>query len=200
MIELGRARRRDSAGPGAEVAVYAARLSTPIGSLWLFGTRDGLLTLALPNETGAAAEARVRRRLGRARITVVEDEAAHDAALAQLADYFSGARRSFDLPLAPRGTPFQRLVWRAVAAIPFGETRSYGAIARAIGRPAAARAVGAANGANPLPLVIPCHRVVGANGAPVGYGGGLETKLRLLALERRYRTADDERPLMENAR
>lgn len=171
-------------GGGAGLVVRYAALATPIGPLQLFGTAEGLLTLALPGESRAGAEARLRRRLGRAAVTIVEDLAAHEAALAQLADYFAGARRPFALPLAPRGTPFQRLVWDAVAAIPHGETRSYGAIARAIGRPAASRAVGAANGANPLPLLIPCHRVVGARGLPVGYGGGLALKLRLLALER----------------
>jgi methylated-DNA-[protein]-cysteine S-methyltransferase len=100
-----------------------------------------------------------------------------------LADYFQGRRRSFDLRLRPEGTEFQRSVWQALAAIPYGETRSYADIARAIGRPSATRAVGAANGANPLPIVLPCHRVVGANGSLTGFGGGLETKKFLLNLE-----------------
>jgi methylated-DNA-[protein]-cysteine S-methyltransferase len=101
-------------------------------------------------------------------------------AAAQLAEYFAGTRRTFDLPLAPRGTGFQRIVWHALAKIPYGETRSYGELARAIGRPAASRAVGAANGKNPLSIVVPCHRVVGASGELTGYAGGVATKRWLL--------------------
>lgn len=101
----------------------------------------------------------------------------------QLLAYFAGELRRFELPLEPEGTAFERRVWDAVAAIPYGDTRSYAEIARAVGSPGAARAVGAANGANPLPILIPCHRVVGSNGALTGYGGGLELKRRLLDLE-----------------
>ncbi len=101
----------------------------------------------------------------------------------ELEEYFSGARRSFDLPVRLRGTEFQRLVWAALTEIPYGETRSYGQIARRIGRPGAARAVGMACHANPVVLLIPCHRVIGSSGALTGFGGGLEIKKRLLALE-----------------
>jgi len=111
-----------------------------------------------------------------------DDNAVADVA-AQLHEYFRGQRCAFDLELAPRGTEFQLAVWKALQRIPYGETRSYAEIARAIGRPAAVRAVGAANGANPIPIVIPCHRVVGSNGSLTGFGGGLETKRWLLALE-----------------
>lgn len=106
-----------------------------------------------------------------------------DAAEAQLREYFAGARRTFDLPLAPHGTAFQQRVWAALRAIPYGETRTYGELAAAIGNPNASRAVGMANHRNPLPIVIPCHRVIGANGTLTGYAGGLEIKRRLLALE-----------------
>jgi len=92
-------------------------------------------------------------------------------------------RREFDLPLDLRGTGFQRRAWAAVASIPYGQTRTYADIARAIGQPKAARAVGAANGANPLPLVVPCHRVIGSNGSLTGYGGGLDVKRKLLVME-----------------
>jgi len=102
----------------------------------------------------------------------------------QLESYFAGRRRAFDLPLEPRGTPFQREVWQALRAIPFGETRSYGELARQLGRPAATRAVGAANGRNPIAIVIPCHRVIGADGSLTGYGGGMERKRWLLEHER----------------
>jgi methylated-DNA-[protein]-cysteine S-methyltransferase len=105
-------------------------------------------------------------------------------ALSQLQAYFSGRLREFHLPLDMAGTEFQLGVWRQLQTIPYGTTCSYSAIAQAIGRPAAVRAVGAANGANPLPIVVPCHRVIGASGSLVGYGGGLPLKKRLLALER----------------
>jgi methylated-DNA-[protein]-cysteine S-methyltransferase len=101
----------------------------------------------------------------------------------QLQAYFAGQLREFSLPLDLQGTDFQKRVWGQVAAIPYGETRSYGQIATAIGSPRAVRAVGAANGANPVPIVVPCHRVIGANGKLVGYGGGLALKKRLLELE-----------------
>jgi len=102
----------------------------------------------------------------------------------QLRAYFAGVLRQFDLPLDLAGTPFQQRVWQELLKIPYGETRSYGQVARDMGAPAAIRAVGAANGANPVPIVVPCHRVVGANGKLTGYGGGLPLKQRLLALER----------------
>ena len=106
-----------------------------------------------------------------------------DEAARQLEEYFAGRRREFDLPLAPAGTPFQCAVWAALRGIPYGETRSYKQIASAVGRPAACRAVGMANHRNPLPIVIPCHRVVGVSGALTGYAGGLDIKRKLLAVE-----------------
>ena len=104
-------------------------------------------------------------------------------AAAQLRAYFAGELREFDLPLAPRGTPFQLSAWAAVSAIPYGSTATYAEIAAALGRPSACRAVGAANGRNPLPVIVPCHRVIGAAGALTGYGGGLDRKRSLLDLE-----------------
>jgi methylated-DNA-[protein]-cysteine S-methyltransferase len=103
----------------------------------------------------------------------------------QLREYFAGKRRSFDFPLAPKGTEFQLAVWNALLAIPYGDTTTYAELARRIGRPSAVRAVGAANGANPIPVIIPCHRVIGSNGTLTGYGGGIERKQWLLALEGR---------------
>jgi methylated-DNA-[protein]-cysteine S-methyltransferase len=103
----------------------------------------------------------------------------------QLAEYFDGRRSTFDLPLAPRGTPFQQAVWRALLAVPFGATSTYGAIAGAVGRSTAVRAVGAAVGANPIGIVVPCHRIVGSDGSLTGYAGGLDRKTWLLALEAR---------------
>lgn len=106
-----------------------------------------------------------------------------DAAETQLREYFAGERQSFDLPLAPAGTPFQRAVWDALCAIPYGETRTYAQIAAAIGSPKACRAVGMANNRNPIAILIPCHRVIGASGSLTGYAGGLDVKQALLALE-----------------
>ncbi len=103
----------------------------------------------------------------------------------QLHEYFAGKRIDFDLPLAPQGTRFQLEVWQRLQDIPYGETISYGELARRVGNPKASRAVGAANGQNPIPIVIPCHRVIGANGKLTGFGGGLPTKEALLALEAR---------------
>ena len=109
-----------------------------------------------------------------------------DATAAQVAAYFAGLRRRFDLPLGPQGTPFQRRVWDALLEVRFGCTASYADIARRIGQPAAVRAVGAANGRNPVAIVIPCHRVIGADGTLTGYAGGLARKQALLALEARH--------------
>lgn len=101
----------------------------------------------------------------------------------QLGEYFRGERQQFDLPLAPRGTDFQRIVWHTLADIPYGQTISYAELARRVDKPTATRAVGAANGRNPLPIVLPCHRVIGADGSLTGFGGGLPTKQYLLTLE-----------------
>jgi methylated-DNA-[protein]-cysteine S-methyltransferase len=103
----------------------------------------------------------------------------------EVAEYLAGERTAFDLPLAPAGTPFQRAVWQAIAAVPYGESIAYRDLAAAIGRPASIRAAGAATGRNPLSIVIPCHRIVGADGALTGYAGGIERKRKLLSLERR---------------
>ena len=117
----------------------------------------------------------------------IHDEQAIDAARRQVTEYCAGERTEFDLELAPSGTDFQRAVWDALLQIPYGETRSYGEIARAIGQPQAARGVGAANGANPIGLIVPCHRVIGADGSLTGYGGGLPLKRALLAHEAAHR-------------
>jgi methylated-DNA-[protein]-cysteine S-methyltransferase len=183
MVSVVREHQVESSVVGPATVLSHAMLATPVGTLHLYGTADGLMTVLLPGESREAAERRLRRLLGP--LAVNEGEAMHERALEQLAEYFAGQRRDFDLPLAMLGTPFQRRVWQAVSAVPYGQTRSYGEIAREIGRPAAVRAVGAANGANPLPPVVPCHRLIGADGALTGYSAGLEMKAWLLDLERR---------------
>lgn len=120
-------------------------------------------------------------RLG---VRILPDDIPNEGAIEQLHEYLRGERRGFDLSLDLRGTPFQLDVWKATRAVPYGETRSYGEIASSIGSPRAARAVGQALGANPIPIVIPCHRIIGSSGNLRGFGGGLPLKERLLALER----------------
>lgn len=146
-----------------------ATLDTPIGRLTLIRSPRGLREIRFPDDPRPLPPG--------------EAAAGDDPAAAQLAEYFAGGRRQFDLDLDPVGTAFQREVWDALRAIPAGETTSYGALARALHRPGAARAVGAANGANPLPIIVPCHRVIGTDGRLTGYAGGLPIKRALLTLE-----------------
>jgi methylated-DNA-[protein]-cysteine S-methyltransferase len=148
-------------------------ISTPVGRLRLAGGERGLRSISFQNRFRPAEPGEI----------ALSTEAPFREAIAQLEAYFAGELRRFDLPLAPEGTPFQREVWSALTAIPYGETVSYGELARRLGRPAASRAVGAANGQNPIPIVIPCHRVIGADGSLTGFGGGLAIKRRLLDLE-----------------
>jgi methylated-DNA-[protein]-cysteine S-methyltransferase len=152
------------------------RLPSPLGPLVLVGTTDALTAIWLPS----GQDADLRPEPG-----WVETATPFREAVRQLNAYFAGTLREFDLPFAPAGTPFQQRVWRALREIPYGETLSYGELARRIARPAAVRAVGAANGRNPLAIVVPCHRVIGRDGRLVGYGGGLPAKKLLLELERR---------------
>jgi len=152
-------------------------MQSPVGTLTLVATDDGLAAILWQND-----------RPGRVRLNITAEESRHPVLVdteRQLGEYFAGQRTQFALPLDWSGTAFQRQVWSALLTIPFGETRSYAQIAAQIGRPAAARAVGAANGRNPVSIVAPCHRVVGATGALTGFAGGLDVKARLLALESR---------------
>ena len=146
---------------------------TPVGPLLLAGAADALQHVHFqggPHRLRPPAEWR-------------EDRAPFVHVLAQLKEYFAGTRRAYSVPLAPAGTPFQLAVWEALLGIPYGATVSYGELARRLGVAAGARAVGLANGANPLPIVVPCHRVIGADGALTGFGGGLPIKRALLELE-----------------
>jgi methylated-DNA-[protein]-cysteine S-methyltransferase len=149
-------------------------IATPIGRLLVAGDVTGLGLIAFPSGKGARQP----------ESGWIEDASRFDAVRQQLDAYFAGTLRVFTLPLAPTGTPFQLRVWSALREIPYGETISYAELARRVGDPKAVRAVGAANGRNPLPIVVPCHRVVGADGSLVGFGGGLDVKRALLDLER----------------
>jgi O-6-methylguanine DNA methyltransferase len=166
--------------------VHIASVDSPIGSLRLASTEAGLAYVALPHASGRGLSGFLRRNLPEARTT--EGFAPNRVVATQICEYLEGKRTAFDLPLDLRGTPFQLEVWRALREIPYGETRTYADIAAAVGRPGATRAVGNANGANPLSLVVPCHRVVASGGRLGGYGGGLDLKARLLAMERSHTT------------
>lgn len=161
--------------------LYYSHLERRGVSLDLYSTDRGLVAVGL----GPGGRSFLESWLRRVFRGVPVDPAGprHRECETQLADYLEGRRRVFDLALDLRGSDFQKRVWQAVAKIPYGRTASYGEIAHVIGRPRASRAVGAANGANPLPIVIPCHRVIGSDGSLTGYGGGLPLKTRFLALE-----------------
>jgi methylated-DNA-[protein]-cysteine S-methyltransferase len=153
------------------MTMFWTTIDSPVGTLWLTGDGSAL--------TGLYMERPVVLDLP----GWVEDDAPFATAREQLAAYFTGERQEFDLPLNPVGTQFQLQVWAALRAIPYGETRSYREIAEQLGRPTASRAVGAANGRNPISVIVPCHRVVGSSGVLTGYAWGLERKRALLDLE-----------------
>jgi len=162
--------------------LHRAEFDTPIGSMLCATTERGLAYVRLPRAGGRGFADWLRRHAAGARLEA--GFAPNKAAIQQIREYLDGKRREFELPLDLRGSDFQRRVWTALLEIPYGETRSYGDITRTIGAPlGAARAVGAANGANPCSIVVPCHRVVASRGKLGGYGGGLPLKRRLLALE-----------------
>jgi methylated-DNA-[protein]-cysteine S-methyltransferase len=154
---------------------YYTFMESPIGPLQLISDGEALTGLFMNEHKGGPGSGE----------DWVRDD--HHALLTearrQIDAYFAGQRKTFDLPLAARGTEFQRRVWEALSQIPYGATISYGELARRIGNPMASRAVGLANGSNPISIIVPCHRVIGANGNLTGYGGGVERKKALLALE-----------------
>lgn len=169
-----------------KVSLYYAEMDSPIGMLTLCGSDQGLCHI----EFGSYADRAdflgtwANRYYSGAEYVYVAEPLA--PAMAQLGEYFAGKRHSFDLALDMRGTEFQQKVWKALLDIPYGAAVSYKSIAEQIGQPKAVRAVGGANNKNPLPIVVPCHRVIGSGGALVGYGGGLSIKESLLSLERQH--------------
>ena len=148
---------------------------SPVGRLKLVASEHGLMAILWENDD--PKRVRLDETVEYANHTILRETAR------QLDDYFAGRRRVFDLPLAFNGTDFQKQVWQALLAIPFGETRTYGQLAAQLGNPSASRAVGAANGKNPISIIAPCHRVIGGNGKLTGFAGGLEAKAFLLGLE-----------------
>jgi methylated-DNA-[protein]-cysteine S-methyltransferase len=154
--------------------VFYSRSPSPLGTLLLLSNGAALTGLYMESHKyGPSIDAHW-----------IDDEGPFRSVNRQLEAYFAGDRTSFDVPLGARGTAFQRAVWQALAAIPYGQTTTYAELARRIGRPKAIRAVGAANGRNPISIIVPCHRVVGTDGSLVGYAGGTDRKQRLLELER----------------
>ena len=151
-------------------------MKSPLGTLLLTAETGSLIGVHFPGQKHDRPRQPHWQR--------ADDDPVLAQARTQLAEYFAGERTRFDLPLAARGTSFQQAVWRALLAVPFGGTSTYGAIAAAIRKPSAVRAVGSAIGANPISIVVPCHRVIGRDGSLTGYAGGLERKAKLLALER----------------
>jgi methylated-DNA-[protein]-cysteine S-methyltransferase len=175
-IRSGATRRIDGA-----MIVYS-HIDSPVGTLLLAADDEGLRLIEFPSP---------RHPMSHTGHWHAGDHPHLRQAREQLAQYFAGSRRHFELPLAPHGTPFQCQVWHALAGIAYGETISYAQLASLVGRPSAVRAVGAANGRNPLPIVLPCHRVIGSDGDLTGFGGGLPTKRYLLTLEGALPGEDD---------
>src|SRR5713101_8385524 len=153
--------------------IHYTTMESPVGPLLLAGDERGLRFVNFEASTRAKP----------AQPDWIEDRSPFAEVIRQLRAYFGGELRDFDLPLVLEGTEFQLRVWRSLRAIPYGETRSYSEIAKRIGRPKAVRAVGLANASNPIPIIVPCHRVIGSNGHLTGFGGGLPNKKKLLALE-----------------
>lgn len=203
------------------MSLYRKEIMTPCGPLTLlcdgraltavrFGREaDGAATAKTAQagtiqsgtiQSGAGAETRKKEMPAQEVQEMQEAQEILEQAAREIGEYFEGKRRAFAVPTAAAGTPFQQAVWNALKEIPYGETRTYGEIARRIGHPRASRAVGQANNRNPLPIVVPCHRVIGASGALTGYAGGLAVKVRLLELERTPRRRSCSAPESESSR
>jgi methylated-DNA-[protein]-cysteine S-methyltransferase len=163
--------------------LYWGSVDSPYGKCIIMATEAGVCWTSTPGGSVEEGLRQVKRWFRLERVIEGEEIAPLQQATDEMRRYLAGERIQFSCPLDMHGTPFQLAVWHELLRIPYGETRSYGELARAIGRPNASRAVGAANGANPLAIIVPCHRVIGSNGSLTGYGGGLPAKSWLLALE-----------------
>ena len=180
-------KRSETGRPGKdlETVSYDSRMFPSVGRIYVAATHQGICRISLPAHPVEYFFKTVLKKYD-PRI-FIQNKMLFDSLYMQLEEYFSGRRAEFSIPLDLRGTPFQSEVWEALGRIPYGETRSYGEIAGQIGRPKAVRAIGQANHVNPVPILIPCHRVIGAQGKLVGYGGGIPLKKHLLTLEKKFR-------------
>jgi O-6-methylguanine DNA methyltransferase len=163
--------------------LYWDEVPSPLGPWLVIATEHGVCWISTPGTSLDASLQRIRRWLAFDHVVQQAQVEPLQRAVQELKQYFAGGKVSFSSPLDLQGTPFQISVWQALRDIPYGETRSYAQIAQTVGRPSAVRAVGAANGANPVAVLVPCHRVIGSNGTLTGYNGGLQTKSWLLSLE-----------------
>lgn len=180
-------------GKDLETVSYDSRMFPSVGRIYVAATPQGICRISLPSHP---VEHFFKTVLEKHNPRIfIENNKLFDDLYIQFEEYLSGRRAVFSIPLVLRGTPFQSEVWEALGQIPYGETRSYGEIARQIGRPKAVRAVGQANQVNPVPILIPCHRVIGSQGELVGYGGGISLKKQLLALEKKFRCIFFSTPL-----
>ncbi|PWA11047.1 [Fe-S]-binding protein [Pueribacillus theae] len=164
--------------------IFYGGMESPIGRLTIFASAKGICALQFGDQDQALMNVKTKLAKFSSKLDFVCDERKVEEAMIQLKEYFSGIRKTFDLPLDLHGTPFQLKVWEELSGIAYGKTVSYKDVAAAIGMPKAVRAVGGANNRNPVPIIIPCHRVIGTNGSLVGYGGGLQKKEYLLHLEK----------------
>jgi methylated-DNA-[protein]-cysteine S-methyltransferase len=164
--------------------MYVDEMDTPLGILTICCVEDGLCHIAFGDLNETEMEIKTWAKKHQLPTDLERDQTMTHPATLQLQAYFEGKLTAFDLPLTLKGTPFQVKVWEALQRIPYGETRTYKEVAELVGNPKAVRAVGGANNKNPVPVIIPCHRVIGSSGALVGYGGGLDKKVNLLELEK----------------
>ena len=169
--------------------LYWSSTPSPCGTCVVMATNAGVCWTGTPGTSADEGFAWLRRKMTFQAVIEGEEIAPLQQAMDELRRYFAGVALQFSCPLDLHGTPFQIAVWQAMFRIPYGETYTYGELAQTIGHPSAARAVGAAGGANPVAIIVPCHRVIGSNGSLVGYGGGLPTKKWLLAMEKAHRQA-----------
>ena len=172
-------------GKDPDTVSYDSRMFPSVGRIYVAATHQGICRISLPaHPVEFFFKTVIKKHDPR---IFIQNNRLFDSLYIQLDEYLTGRRAVFSIPLDLRGTPFQSEVWEALTQIPYGETRSYGEMARLIGRPKAVRAIGQANHVNPVPILIPCHRVIGAQGELVGYGGGIPLKKHFLTLEKKFR-------------
>ena len=165
-------------------SLYYTTLNTPIQSLFIVSSEKGLIKIIFYNKSKSTPIPNLQKEYVES--SLIANQTKNQIALEQLSEYFKGIRKKFSVPLDIQGTSFQKLIWRTITQIPYGQTCSYGEIAKRIGKPKAARAVGMANHNNPIPIIIPCHRIIGSDGSLTGYAAGMSIKEKLLDFEKNH--------------